>query len=81
MKAGIPREPALCGCVFLTNVEVLRMFAWVVTFFILAAAAVYLGLSGLGGLAAVIVQLLLMLFLILMAAGTLVSLMQDEPPL
>ena len=55
------------------------MLAWVMMFSILAAAA-YLGFFGPGGFAAAIAQLFLIVFLILWAAGTLVSLMQDEPP-
>ena len=56
------------------------MLAWVMMFSILAAAAAYFGFFGPGGFAAAIAQLFLIVFLILWAAGTLVSLMQDEPP-
>jgi len=56
------------------------MFGWSVTFFVLAMVAAYLGFFGLGGLAAELVRLLLIVFLMLLAGSGLLGLIRDEPP-
>jgi len=57
------------------------MLGWSVTFLVLALVSAYLGFFGLGGLAAVLVKLLLVVFLILLAASGLLGLIRDEPPI
>ena len=57
------------------------MYGWAATFLVLSLVAAYLGFFGLGGLAAVLVKLLLVVFLILLAASGLLGLIRDEPPI
>jgi len=56
------------------------MFGWAITFLVLTLIAAYLGFFGLGGLAAVLVRLLFVVFLILLAGSGLLGLIRDEPP-
>jgi uncharacterized membrane protein YtjA (UPF0391 family) len=56
------------------------MLGWSVTFFFLALVAAYLGFVGLGGAAAVFVKLLLIVFLVCLAATGLLGLVRGEPP-
>ena len=57
------------------------MISWPVLFFVLATVAAYLGFFGLSGPVAVVGQMLFLVLLVLLAASTLLGLMQDEPPL
>ena len=56
------------------------MYGWALTFFILAVVSAYLGFVGLGGLAAELVKLLCIVFVILLAGTGLLGLIRDEPP-
>ena len=56
------------------------MYGWALTFFVLALVAGCLGFIGLGGLAAELVRLLCVIFLILLAGTGLLGLIRDEPP-
>jgi uncharacterized membrane protein YtjA (UPF0391 family) len=57
------------------------MFGWSVTFLVLSLITAYLGFFGLGGLAAVLVKMLLVVFLVLLAGSGLLGLIRDEPPI
>ncbi len=57
------------------------MISWPVLFLVLATIAAYLGFFGLSGTVAVAGQMLFLVLLVLLAASTLMGLMQDEPPL
>jgi len=57
------------------------MFGWSVTFFVLTLICGYFAFLGLGGLAAVLTKFLLVVFLLLLAASGLISLIiREEPP-
>jgi uncharacterized membrane protein YtjA (UPF0391 family) len=56
------------------------MFGWSLTFFFLALIAACLGFVGLAGMEAVLVKMLLLVFLLLLAASGLIGLARGEPP-
>jgi uncharacterized membrane protein YtjA (UPF0391 family) len=56
------------------------MFGWALTFLFLVLVAGALAFFGLGGMAAVLVKGLLLVFVILLAASGLLGLVRSEPP-
>jgi len=56
------------------------MLGWVLTFFVLAVVAAYLGFFSLAGLAATLAKVFLVLFLALLALSAGMGIMRGRPP-
>jgi uncharacterized membrane protein YtjA (UPF0391 family) len=56
------------------------MLGWSLTFLFLTIVSAYLAFFGLGGVAASLVKLVFVVFLILLAGSGLIGLLRTEPP-
>jgi uncharacterized membrane protein YtjA (UPF0391 family) len=57
------------------------MFGWTLTFLFLTVVAAYLGFVGLTGMAASLVRIAFVVFLVLLAGSSLIGLLRSEPPI
>ena len=57
------------------------MLGWTLTFLFLALVAAYFGFFALGGMAASLIRILFVIFVLLLAGSGLAGLLKSEPPL
>ena len=57
------------------------MFGWTLTFLFLTIVSAYLAFFGLGGMAASLVKIAFVVFLVLLAGSGLIGLLRTEPPI
>ncbi len=68
------------GVVAISEQWAQSMLGWTLTFLFLAVVAAYLGFFGLGGMAASLVRIAFLIFVILLAGSSLIGLLRSEPP-